>query len=95
MNNFADTLAALCERETAGGNNNPAAGALAAPGRLDAIIQQLAAQVERSGSLQVHETKVACHCTNTMLNTSIKKLAKRKGQVRRVAPNTNACSKGL
>lgn len=57
--------------------------------RLDAVIKQLATQVERAGSFQVHETKVACHCTHTVINQSIKKLSKRTSQVRGITCTWN------
>ena len=97
MNNVAAQLVAICgslepgSRQTGNNEVAPAASAdLEAHQRLDVIIKQLAEQVERAASLQVHETKVACHCTHTTINDNIKKLNKRLGQVCRVAPTISA-----
>ncbi|KAG7285979.1 hypothetical protein NEMBOFW57_008275 [Staphylotrichum longicolle] len=49
---------------------------------INSIFHLLAEQVERSERLQVHGTNVTCHCTHTMINGNIKKLAKRAAQVR-------------
>jgi hypothetical protein len=57
------------------GGKRPAAGDPDAYQRIDIVIKPLTEQVERVGTLQVHETKVASHCTHTMLNDNIKKLA--------------------
>ena len=49
--------------------------------RIDAILKQLIAQLDRSGSLQVHATKVTCHCTHTAINENMQKLRNRIRQV--------------
>jgi hypothetical protein len=75
------------------GGKRPPAGDPDAYQRIDTVIKPLTEQVERVGTLQVHETKVACHCTHTMLNDNIKKLGKRMGQIwgiLAVAPGGNA-----
>jgi hypothetical protein len=63
------------------GGKRPAVGGMDAYQRIDTVIKQLTEQVQRVGTLQVHETKVSCHYTHTMINESVKKLGKRMGQV--------------
>lgn len=94
MNTMAAQLAAISNTLRGGdaqntgttrdGQSSPVTDTLGAYERLDHIIKDLAAQVERASDLQIHGAKVACHCEHATINSKIAKLSKRLTQVRGV-----------
>lgn len=49
--------------------------------RIDSILRDLTDRFERSQRLEVHATKVSCHCTHVGINENMEKLRNRVKQV--------------